>query len=123
MRTQLIGILGPLFLAFVAGCGSPPGDETLGSSADTISRSTLAGIALANVGKGACSQNSAGGYDFDSICSGNGGQPDPMRTSIDTMAGSGRRGNGGGNRGGRSGGGGGGYGGGARSNTPRSFSR
>ncbi|CAN5632905.1 hypothetical protein BH11PSE7_BH11PSE7_22140 [soil metagenome] len=56
---------------------------------------------------------------------GNGGQPDPMRTSIDTMAGSGRRGNGGGggNRG-RSGGGGGGGGGyGARSNTPRSFSR
>ena len=40
-----------------------------------------------------------------------GGQPDPMRTSVDSMAGSGRRGGGGGYRG--NSGGGGGYGGGS----------
>jgi len=47
---------------------------------------------------------------------GNGGQPDPMRTSIDNMAGGRRRhgGGGGGNRSGRGGGGGG---------TPRSYGR
>jgi ATP-dependent RNA helicase RhlE len=47
-----------------------------------------------------------------------GGQPDPMRTSVDSMAGSGRRGGGGGYR---NSGGGGGYGGGAggRGNGPR----
>jgi len=61
----------------------------------------------------------------------NGGQPDPMRTSIDSMAGSGRRGGGGGggggNRRGGSGGGGGGGGGGygqrSGGNTGRTFGR
>ncbi|MBX3588347.1 MAG: DEAD/DEAH box helicase [Ramlibacter sp.] len=51
---------------------------------------------------------------------GNGGQPDPMRTSIDSMAGSGRRGGGGG-RSNRSGGGG--YGSRGPGNPGRSFSR
>ncbi len=51
-----------------------------------------------------------------------GGQPDPMRTSVDSMGGGGRRGGGGGYRsgGGNGGGGyGGGGGGGGRSNGPR----
>ena len=59
-----------------------------------------------------------------------GGQPDPLRTSVDVMAGSGRRGGGGGGRGGnRSGGGGfpprGGQGGGGNGGgrPPRSFGR
>ena len=46
-----------------------------------------------------------------------GGQPDPMRTSVDSMGGGGRRGGGGGGY--RSGGGYGGGGGGGRSNGPR----
>ena len=36
----------------------------------------IASIALANVGKGACSTNSTGGTAFDSSCTGNGGQPE-----------------------------------------------
>ncbi|HZY17940.1 MAG TPA: DEAD/DEAH box helicase [Ramlibacter sp.] len=54
--------------------------------------------------------------------SGNGGQPDPMRTSIDSMGSGGRRGGGNGNRRGGGSGGGGGYG--ARGgNANRSYGR
>ena len=56
-----------------------------------------------------------------------GGQPDPLRTSVDSMAGSGRRGGGGGfggNRGGNRNGGGGGFAPrGPGGNPPRSFGR
>ncbi|HSV45037.1 MAG TPA: DEAD/DEAH box helicase, partial [Ramlibacter sp.] len=52
---------------------------------------------------------------------GNGGQPDPMRTSIDSMAGSGRRGGGGGRGPNRSGGGG--YGARGPGNPARTFGR
>ena len=77
MRTLILGLAGSLCLALVAGCSSPPGDEgAVGFTADDLSRSTIASIALANVGKGACSRNSAGGYDFDSSCTGNGGHPE-----------------------------------------------
>ena len=48
-----------------------------------------------------------------------GGQPDPMRTSVDSMGGGGRRGGGGGYRSGGGNGGGGYGGGGGRSNGPR----
>ena len=74
MRTLVAGILAPL--ALVAGCIAPSGDESLSSSSQEVSRSTLASVALANVGKGACSRNSQGGYAFDSSCSGNGGSPE-----------------------------------------------
>ena len=50
---------------------------------------------------------------------GAGGQPDPMRTSVDSMAERGRRGGGGGYRSGGGGYGGGGGGGGGRGNGPR----
>ncbi|HEY8040978.1 MAG TPA: CHAP domain-containing protein [Polyangiaceae bacterium] len=36
----------------------------------------IASLALANVGKGACSTNSLGGHAFESSCTGNGGQPE-----------------------------------------------
>jgi ATP-dependent RNA helicase RhlE len=60
-----------------------------------------------------------------------GGQPDPLRTSVDSMAGSGRRGGGnggggsgfGGNRGGNRSGGGGFAPRGPGGNPPRSFGR
>lgn len=37
---------------------------------------SIASIALANVGKGACSTNSAGGTAFETSCTGNGGLPE-----------------------------------------------
>ena len=77
MRTTIALVLGSVALAFASGCsaGSGGGDQT-GSSAEDISRSNISNIALANVGKGACSRNSEGGNDFDSSCTGNGGQPE-----------------------------------------------
>ncbi|MBX3653706.1 MAG: DEAD/DEAH box helicase [Ramlibacter sp.] len=54
---------------------------------------------------------------------GNGGQPDPMRTSIDSMAGGRRRGGGGGGGGRSNRGGGGGYGSRGPGNPSRSFGR
>ncbi len=41
-----------------------------------VSGTNIANIALANLGKGACSTNSAGGTGYDSSCTGNGGQPE-----------------------------------------------
>jgi len=77
MRTLLLGIAGSLCVALAAGCSSPTGDEgAAGFTADDLSRGTIASIALANVGKSACSRNSAGGSDFDSSCTGNGGRPE-----------------------------------------------
>jgi len=41
-----------------------------------LSVATIVSIANANVGKGACSTNSAGGHGFDTSCTGNGGEPE-----------------------------------------------
>jgi hypothetical protein len=46
------------------------------TSAALASGSGIAGIALANVGEGACSRNSAGGNSFGTSCTGNGGSPE-----------------------------------------------
>ena len=43
---------------------------------DAKSASSIAEIARANVGRGACSTNSAGSKAFDSSCTGNGGEPE-----------------------------------------------
>jgi hypothetical protein len=80
MRTR-IGIA----LALVAagsgvGCsGAAPGpDEQLATSqaATTVSGSSIATLATANVGQGACTKNTLGGSAFESSCTGNGGQPE-----------------------------------------------
>lgn len=77
MRTFLVGLTVSLGLGVVVGCSAPAGDdETAGFTADDLSRGNIANIALANVGKGACSRNSAGGTAFDSSCTGNGGHPE-----------------------------------------------
>lgn len=78
MRTSIGLVLGSLALAFTAGCSAAPSgdDSSTGSSAEDVSRATIASTALANVGKGACSRNSAGGNYFDSSCTGNGGSPE-----------------------------------------------
>ncbi len=75
MRSTLLGLLAPLALVFVAGCSAQVG-EKVGSTSQGVSGGTIASIALANVGKGACSKNSTGGYDYDSSCTGNGGYPE-----------------------------------------------
>jgi hypothetical protein len=58
------------------GCsgGSDESASSTSSSADSLA--SIANLALANVGKGACSENSLGGRDFDSSCTGNGGYPE-----------------------------------------------
>jgi len=71
----LLGLAAPLALVVVSGCAVTPG-EGVGSTADSLSGSTIADLAKANVGKGACSTNSKGGHAFDSSCTGNGGEPE-----------------------------------------------
>jgi hypothetical protein len=75
MRVSFFGVLPPLALALAAGCTAPVGED-VDSTSQAVSGSSIASIALANVGKGACSRNSAGGYDYDSSCTGNGGSPE-----------------------------------------------
>jgi hypothetical protein len=66
-----------LLLAAPACSGAPPSESVASSTASAlVSGSGIAGIALANVGDGACSRNSAGGIAFDSSCTGNGGSPE-----------------------------------------------
>ena len=67
-----------LGLAFaLTACGANgQGGEDIGSNNAAISTASIASIALANVGKGACSTNSKGGAYFDSSCTGNGGEPE-----------------------------------------------
>jgi len=76
MRTSVALLVVPLAVTVLSGCGAPAGSESIGSTSQAVSGGTVASIALANVGKGACSQNSTGGYDFDSSCTGNGGSPE-----------------------------------------------
>lgn len=77
---RLAGLLKltPFFVMLAAGCSSAPSSEETAStsSSDAVTGGTIASIALANLGKGACSTNSQGGYAFDSSCTGNGGQPE-----------------------------------------------
>ncbi len=62
---------------FAVGCGSVPGSpEETASSSDALTGNDVSTLALANVGKMACSTNSLGGKYFDSSCTGNGGQPE-----------------------------------------------
>ena len=69
--------LAPVLLLIGVGCSSASSeDPTASSSSDAVTGGTIASIALANVGRGACSTNSQGGYAFDSSCTGNGGQPE-----------------------------------------------
>ena len=61
----------------VAGCSSTSGDEEArGSSSAALSESDLASLALASEGGRACGTNTLGGQDFESSCTGNGGQPE-----------------------------------------------
>jgi hypothetical protein len=64
-------------VALVSGCSSAPAGDSSASTSDAIvSGGSIATIAMANLHKGACSVNSAGGRAFDSSCTGNGGQPE-----------------------------------------------
>jgi cell wall-associated NlpC family hydrolase len=74
--THVSALLGSIAFALVAGCSAAPGTDDTASTDDAISGSSVASIALANIGKGACSTNSHGGIAFDSSCTGNGGEPE-----------------------------------------------
>ncbi|HEY3822397.1 MAG TPA: CHAP domain-containing protein [Polyangiaceae bacterium] len=72
-------------VAFVAaglssGCsGAGPGSESVASTqaaTTAVSGSSIATLATANVGQGACTKNTLGGSAFESSCTGNGGQPE-----------------------------------------------
>jgi hypothetical protein len=63
--------------------GSPPAATDAGSepgmsdgSTSGVSGSTIAAIATANIGLGACSTNSEGGTAFETSCDGNDGEPE-----------------------------------------------
>jgi CHAP domain len=57
-----------------AGADAGPGGDAGGPAAST--GATVASIAQANVGLGACSTNSQGGTAFETSCDGNGGEPE-----------------------------------------------
>jgi hypothetical protein len=58
-----------------AGSSVDAGTGDAGGSGASV-ESSIAAIALANVGEGACSQNSAGGSTFETSCTGNNGSPE-----------------------------------------------
>ncbi len=55
-------------------CTTPPKRSSGGEGGGASD--SVATLALANVGDGACSRNSKGGQSFDSSCTGNGGEPE-----------------------------------------------
>jgi len=69
----IIGLASCALVAFAAGCS---GGEDLSDSSEDVTAASIASIAKANVGKGACSTNSNGGHGFDTSCTGNGGEPE-----------------------------------------------
>ncbi|HEX7601369.1 MAG TPA: CHAP domain-containing protein, partial [Polyangiaceae bacterium] len=75
--TVLCALLaGTAFGASGCSAGPPSEDDISTTGSDVVTQGSIASLALANVGKGACSKNSRGSYDFASSCTGNGGQPE-----------------------------------------------
>jgi hypothetical protein len=69
--------LGLLALAAACSSAGPGGSgEDVAATGTAASGGSIASIALANVGKMACSTNSLGGQAFDSSCTGYGGSPE-----------------------------------------------
>jgi hypothetical protein len=76
LRSSLLPIAGFAAAVTLAGCATGGPDESADSTSAAVSTATIANIALDNIGKGACSTNSKGSKDFDSSCTGNGGEPE-----------------------------------------------
>ena len=72
-NTVLAALAACAFAGFGTGCS---GGDGVGDSSEDVTSGTIASIAKANLGKGACSKNSKGGHGFDSSCTGNGGLPE-----------------------------------------------
>jgi surface antigen len=71
---RLLFVLACVAPVMMLACGSTPGSpEETASSSDALTGNDVSTLALANVGKLACSTNSLGGKYFDSSCTGNGG--------------------------------------------------
>jgi hypothetical protein len=77
-RTAAVVLTVAVALGTLAGCGAqaPGSDDASSERSEALSTTTIASIAKANLGKGACSTNSQGGHAFDSSCTGNGGEPE-----------------------------------------------
>ena len=60
----------------LAGCSAPAGEDPSATSneEEALNAASIANVALANVGKHACSTNTQGGLGFETSCHGNGGQ-------------------------------------------------
>jgi hypothetical protein len=82
MKTRsplLVLVLCAAGLGGVSACSHAPESQNPDSAAqstDPLSTSEVSALALANVGKGACSSNSRGGHAFDTSCTGNDGEPE-----------------------------------------------
>jgi hypothetical protein len=64
-------------LATASGCiGGSASDEPVSDLSSAVTTTSIADLAHANLGKGACSENSRGSRAFDSSCTGNGGEPE-----------------------------------------------
>jgi hypothetical protein len=71
--------LGAASLGSVSACtvaAGPTESETVDQNTSALSTNEVESLALANLGKGACSTNSKGGHAFDTSCTGNGGEPE-----------------------------------------------
>jgi hypothetical protein len=77
-RTAAFALTVTLGFGTVAGCAIQPeaSDHAATDQSEALDVSTIASVARANVGKGACSTNSKGGHGFDTSCTGNGGEPE-----------------------------------------------
>jgi hypothetical protein len=67
---------GVLIACGLFACSGAPGGEDVERTSDAVTSQSIASVALANVGLGACSTNSDGSRGFASSCNGNGGQPE-----------------------------------------------
>jgi surface antigen len=70
------GLMNTSFKSLLTLATFASGSLLAATAAAGVSGSNIASLALANVGDGACSTNSAGSQDYETSCTGNGGQPE-----------------------------------------------
>ena len=85
LMSPRVVLVAAAFAALASACSGAPGSsspEELASShaalnaTPQVSGSSIASLALANVGGSACGDQQPGGHSFDSSCTGNGGLPE-----------------------------------------------
>jgi MYXO-CTERM domain-containing protein len=85
LRIVLVASAFAAFAGLATACSGGPGSSSTEGVASShaalnvrpqVSGSSIVSLALANVGGSACGTNSLGGHNFESSCTGNGGQPE-----------------------------------------------